>query len=160
MRNMYLHTLLLSFVSRCTHTDLYACYQEKKCVALFYSSPSICLISLWLWQKAKQLIISSVGKQACLLSWQKGCFRLRWLCEILGRWFLSVLLVPQPSSLWSQVFLDSKEKAGNAGYYRCSGAPLLQKLDGFNIDNPGLPMDGYMTFCGWSAICKMFCSPF
>jgi hypothetical protein len=68
----------------------------------------------------------------------------------------------QPSSLRSQLFLGNKAEAGNTGYYRTSGAPLVQELKGFNNENPGLPVNGYMSsgLRGRSAICRMSRSPF
>ena len=68
----------------------------------------------------------------------------------------------QPSSLRSQVFPGNKAEAGNTGYYRTSGAPLVQELKEFNNENPGLPVNGYMAsgLRGRSAICRMSRSPF
>ncbi|KAM0924768.1 hypothetical protein ACQ4PT_004696 [Festuca glaucescens] len=69
---------------------------------------------------------------------------------------------PQPSSSRSQLFPGNKAEAGNTGYYRTSGAPLVQELKEFNNENPGLPVNGYMAsgLRGRSAICRMSRSPY
>ncbi|CAM0876699.1 unnamed protein product [Alopecurus aequalis] len=68
---------------------------------------------------------------------------------------------PQPG-MRSQVFPGNKAEAGNTGYYRTSGAPLVQELKEFNNENPGLPVNGYMAsgLHGRSAISRMSRSPF
>jgi hypothetical protein len=69
---------------------------------------------------------------------------------------------PQPSSSRSQLFPGNKAEAGNTGYYRTSGAPLVQELKEFNNENPRLPVNGYMSsgLRGRSAICRMSRSPY
>uniref|UniRef100_A0A8R7QLZ8 Nuclear pore complex protein NUP1 n=1 Tax=Triticum urartu TaxID=4572 RepID=A0A8R7QLZ8_TRIUA len=69
---------------------------------------------------------------------------------------------PQQSSLRSQVLFGNKAESSNTGYYRTSGAPLVQELNQVSNENPGLPVNGYMAsgLRGRSAICKMSRSPF
>ncbi|CAN6303262.1 unnamed protein product [Urochloa humidicola] len=69
---------------------------------------------------------------------------------------------PQPSSLRSQLFLENKGEASNTAYDRRSGPPIVQAPIELGNQNPGLPVNGYVTsgLRGRSAIYRMSRSPY
>ncbi|CAL4919449.1 unnamed protein product [Urochloa decumbens] len=69
---------------------------------------------------------------------------------------------PQSSSLRSRLFLENKGEASNAAYDRRSGAPIAQTPIELGNENPGLPVNGYVTsgLRGRSAIYRMSRSPY
>ncbi|CAL4944762.1 unnamed protein product [Urochloa decumbens] len=69
---------------------------------------------------------------------------------------------PQSSSLRSRLFLENKGEASNTAYDRRSGPPIAQTPIEFGNENPGLPVNGYVTsgLRGRSAIHRMSRSPY
>ncbi|OEL35035.1 hypothetical protein BAE44_0003945 [Dichanthelium oligosanthes] len=69
---------------------------------------------------------------------------------------------PQSSSLRSRLFLENKGEASNTAYDRRSGPPIVQAPIEFGNENPGLPVNGYVTsgLRGRSAIYRMSRSPY
>ncbi|GJN23087.1 hypothetical protein PR202_gb10704 [Eleusine coracana subsp. coracana] len=69
---------------------------------------------------------------------------------------------PQSSSLRSRLFFENKGEASNIAYDRKPGQPVVQERFEFGIENPGLPVNGYVTpgLRGRSAICRMSRSPY
>ncbi|KAF8659346.1 hypothetical protein HU200_058551 [Digitaria exilis] len=68
---------------------------------------------------------------------------------------------PPSSSLRSRLFLENKGEASNTAYDR-SGPPIVQTPIEFENENPGLPVNGYVTsgLRGRSAIYRMSRSPY
>ena len=69
---------------------------------------------------------------------------------------------PPSSSLRSRLFLENKGEASNDAYDRRPGPPIVQAPIEFGNENPGLPVNGYVTsgLRGRSAIYRMSRSPY
>ncbi|XP_062213167.1 nuclear pore complex protein NUP1-like [Phragmites australis] len=69
---------------------------------------------------------------------------------------------PQSSCLRSRLFLDNKGEANNIAYDRRSRPQIVQAPIEFGNENPGLPVNGYVTpgLRGRSALYRMSCSPY